>query len=67
MDSLTQIVLGSSVAALVVPPRHRRMAILAGGILGTLPDLDVVWFKLFSRDVVTEVTWHRGHRIHFCC
>lgn len=60
MDSLTQIVLGSSVAALVVPPRHRRMAILAGGILGTLPDLDVVWFKLFSRDVVTEVTWHRG-------
>lgn len=60
MDSLTQIVLGSSVAAVVVPPRHRRMAILAGGILGTLPDLDVVWFKLFSRDVVTEVTWHRG-------
>ncbi len=60
MDSLTQIVLGSSVAALVVPPRHRRMAILAGGILGTLPNLDVVWFKLFSRDVVTEVTWHRG-------
>ncbi|OIX86802.1 hypothetical protein BFS14_08785 [Serratia fonticola] len=60
MDSLTQIVLGSSVAALVAPPRHRRMAILAGGILGTLPDLDVVWFKLFSRDVVTEVTWHRG-------
>lgn len=60
MDSLTQIVLGSSVAALVVPPHHRRQAILAGGVLGTLPDLDVLWFKVFSSDVVTEVTWHRG-------
>ncbi|AHG21544.1 hypothetical protein Z042_19490 [Chania multitudinisentens RB-25] len=60
MDSLTQIVLGSSVAALVVPPRHRRLAMLAGGVLGTLPDLDVLWFKLFRSDVVTEVTWHRG-------
>lgn len=60
MDSFTQIVLGSSVAALVVPPRHRRPAILAGAVLGTLPDLDVVWFKLFGSDVVTEVTWHRG-------
>ena len=60
MVSLTQIVLGSSVAALVVPPNHRRRAILAGGVLGTLPDLDVLWFKVFSSDVVTEVTWHRG-------
>lgn len=60
MDSLTQIVLGSSVAALVVPPHHRRQALLAGGVLGTLPDLDVLWFKVFSSDVVTEVTWHRG-------
>ncbi len=60
MDSLTQIVLGSSIAALVVPPNHRRQAILAGGVLGTLPDLDVLWFNVFSSDVVTEVTWHRG-------
>lgn len=56
MDSLTQIVLGSSIAALAAPPSHRRRALLAGGILGTLPDLDVVWFKLFNSDVVTEVT-----------
>ncbi|KEY60061.1 metal-dependent hydrolase [Serratia sp. DD3] len=60
MDSLTQIVLGSSVAALVVPPSHRRRAILAGGVLGTLPDLDVLWFNVFGSDAVTEVTWHRG-------
>lgn len=60
MDSLTQVVLGSSVAALAVPPSHRRRALLAGGILGTLPDLDVLWFKMFNSDAVTEVTWHRG-------
>lgn len=60
MDSLTQIVLGSSVAALAVPAVHRRAACLAGAALGTLPDLDVLWFKLAGSDVVTEVTWHRG-------
>jgi len=60
MDSLTQVVLGSSVAALVVPERHRRVALVAGGILGTLPDLDVFWFGLAGSDVVTQVTWHRG-------
>lgn len=62
MDSLTQIVLGSSVAALATPPRHRRAAILAGAALGTLPDLDVVALKLLlnGSDPITEVTWHRG-------
>ena len=40
MDSLTQIVLGASVAAAVVPAAHRRAALLAGAALGTLPDLD---------------------------
>lgn len=29
-------------------------------MLGTLPDLDAVWFRLSNADVVTEVTWHRG-------
>lgn len=60
MDSVTQIVLGSSVAALAVLPHQRRFAIVAGGILGTLPDLDVLWFKLRNSDAVTTVTWHRG-------
>lgn len=60
MDSLTQIVLGSSVAALAVPANHRRPALLAGGALATLPDLDVLWFSLAGSDIVTEVTWHRG-------
>lgn len=60
MDSLTQIVLGGSVSALVAPATHRRPALLAGGVLGTLPDLDVFWFMLAKSDAVTEVTWHRG-------
>lgn len=60
MDSLTQIVLGGSVAALVVPAGHRRRAALAGAVLGTLPDLDGIPLALLGADVVTAVTWHRG-------
>lgn len=60
MDSLTQIVLGSSVAGLSVPATQRRAGMLAGAVLGTLPDLDVLVLKAFSPDPVMEVTWHRG-------
>ncbi|MBN9407737.1 MAG: metal-dependent hydrolase [Burkholderiales bacterium] len=60
MDSLTQIVLGASVAAAVVPAAHRRRAMAAGAILGTLPDLDGIPLSLLGADAVTGVTWHRG-------
>ena len=40
MDSLSQIVLGGAVAAVLTPASHRRAALLAGAALGTLPDLD---------------------------
>ncbi|HSC79985.1 MAG TPA: metal-dependent hydrolase, partial [Chitinolyticbacter sp.] len=60
MDSLTQIVLGASVAALAAPPAQRRRALLAGAMLGTLPDLDIVPLALMGVDAVTYVTWHRG-------
>ncbi|MCS3806543.1 inner membrane protein [Chromobacterium alkanivorans] len=60
MDSLTQIVLGSSIAALIAPASQRRPALLVGGVLATVPDLDVIYLGLMARDVVTEVTWHRG-------
>ncbi len=42
MDSLTQIVLGSSVAAACVERGQRRKALILGGVLGLLPDLDVL-------------------------
>jgi inner membrane protein len=59
MDSLTQIVLGATVAALAAPARHRRAALLAGAALGTLPDLDVLPLILVE-DPVLRMTWHRG-------
>lgn len=60
MDSLTQVVLGGSVAALAVPAAHRRRALLAGAVLGTLPDLDSFPMRWMGVDAVTLVTWHRG-------
>lgn len=60
MDSLTQIVLGASVAALAAPPTQRRRALAVGAALGTLPDLDIIPLKLLGVDAITNVTWHRG-------
>lgn len=60
MDSLSQLVLGSAVSAWVTPAAHRRVALLAGAVFGTLPDLDVVPLSLIPMDPVTEMTWHRG-------
>ncbi|WP_394001237.1 metal-dependent hydrolase [Luteimonas sp. WGS1318] len=60
MDSLTQIVLGASVAAAVVPATHRRAALLAGAALGTLPDLDGIPVALLTDDPVLRMTLHRG-------
>lgn len=60
MDSLSQLVLGAAVAAAVVPAHHRRRALLAGAVLGTLPDLDVVPLNLLVEDPVARAVWHRG-------
>lgn len=60
MDSLTQIVLGGAVAAAIAPPAHRRAALLAGAVLGTLPDLDSLPIALLTDDPVALMTLHRG-------
>jgi inner membrane protein len=57
MDSLTQIALGSCVAAACVPPADRRKAAALGAVLGTMPDLDV--FVDYG-DPVANFTMHRG-------
>ena len=58
MDSLTQFALGSVVAGALLGPRiGARAAILAGGALGTVPDLDTF---LPSADAVAAFTSHRG-------
>lgn len=57
MDSLTQAVLGASVAGVCAPAGQRRKALLFGAVLGTVPDLDV--FIDFGGDVA-NFTYHRG-------
>lgn len=57
MDSVTQAVLGASIAGAIAPPGHRRRALAAGAVLGTLPDLDV--FIDFG-GAVENFTYHRG-------
>jgi inner membrane protein len=60
MDSITQMLLGASVAAAIAPPGHRRAALLAGAALGTLPDLDGFAINALTSDPVARMTWHRG-------
>ncbi len=60
MDSLTQIALGAAVAGAVAPAGHRRAALLAGAMLGTLPDLDSLPLALLTDDPVARMTLHRG-------
>lgn len=57
MDSLSQIVLGASVAHLTLGSRLGRGALLLGAALGTLPDLDV----LIPYDgAIANFTYHRS-------
>lgn len=57
MDSLTQIALGGTLAAALVPAGHRRRALVYGAALGTLPDLDVL---IRYGDPVADFTYHRS-------
>jgi inner membrane protein len=57
MDSLTQAILGAAVGEAVLGRRVGTKAALWGGVLGTLPDLDVLY--PFA-DPVSAFTWHRG-------
>lgn len=58
MDSLSQIVLGAAVGVAVLGRRMGpRRAAIAGGILGTLPDLDVL---IRYNDPVDSFIMHRG-------
>ena len=57
MDSISQAVLGASVAGVVAPAGYRRKALLLGACLGTVPDLDVF---IDYGDAVKNFTYHRG-------
>lgn len=58
MDSFTQIVLGIAVAEFCAGKELKNRTFLYGAILGTLPDLDIL-FGLFL-DPVNAVMIHRG-------
>ncbi|KAB7769044.1 metal-dependent hydrolase [Xanthomonas maliensis] len=60
MDSLTQIVLGGAIAAAIAPPGQRRAALLAGAVLGTVPDLDALLLLPLTDDPVALMTQHRS-------
>ena len=58
MDSITQFVLGAAVSTACLGPKiGPRKAALVGGLLGTLPDLDV--FIPFD-DPIDSFVYHRG-------
>jgi len=57
MDSVTQLLLGASVAGVMAPAKYRRKALALGAALGTLPDLDV--FLDFG-GAIENFTEHRG-------
>lgn len=57
MDSLTQAVLGASICGSIIGRYHGRKAAIAGAVLATLPDLDVV---MRYQDPILAMTSHRG-------
>ena len=66
MDSLTQIILGVSVAHISLRNVNVKKTIVLGAIVATLPDLDIYVAKFFN-DPLTEIELHRGfsHSIIF--
>ena len=67
MDSLTQLVLGSAVAYVVVGKQLGKRSLLLGAVAGTLPDLDSVPLTLLKDDFLM-LKHHRGltHSLLFC-
>lgn len=57
MDSVTQAALGAGITGALLGKYHGRKALLAGAVLGTLPDLDVV---IRYADPLTSMISHRG-------
>lgn len=57
MDSLTQAVLGAGIQGALMGRYQGRKALLYGGLLATLPDLDVL---MSYPDPVSLMTHHRG-------
>lgn len=57
MDSITQAALGGALGGAVLGHRFGRGAVIAGALLGTLPDMDVL---IDYGDAVANFSQHRG-------
>ena len=58
MDSITQITLGAAVGEAVLGKKIGNKAMIWGGIGGTIPDLDVLFFPFL--DSISKLSFHRG-------
>lgn len=65
MDSVTQATLGAVVGHLSWHKQLGPKALLAGAVIGTVPDLDIIVYPLL--DQVQRLYWHRGesHSVFF--
>jgi len=57
MDSVTQLLLGASVAGATLGPTLGARALLIGGVVATLPDLDSL---VPMGNAIDDMTYHRG-------
>lgn len=58
MDSVSQLAVGAVVGEVVLGEKVGNRAMLWGAIVGTLPDLDILFYPLM--DEVSQLGWHRG-------
>lgn len=65
LDSLTQATLGAVVGHLSWHRQLGKKSLLAGAVIGTVPDLDIIAYPLL--DKVQWLYWHRGesHSVFF--
>src|SRR5690625_3954527 len=57
MDSITQAALGAGITGAMLGRWHGRKAVIAGAVLATLPDLDIV---IDYGDPLSQMINHRG-------
>lgn len=60
MDSVTQAVLGAAVGEAVLGKHIGNKAAIAGAIIATIPDLDVLLTFFFTP--LQNISIHRGYR-----
>ena len=58
MDSISQAALGATVGEAVLGPKVGNRALIWGAVVGTVPDLDVLFYPMM--DEITRLGWHRG-------